>query len=574
MNSTQLKNHIWDMTKKYDLSDLKERILSLKEDDIDVNVAFLGEFSSGKTTLINALLGTEFLPTFETPTTAVITEIYKGEKDNYSVLRKDGKIEKIQISELAKEVRNISENQKIIITLKDIPFLDEKIKDEKIKIVDTPGVHSIEEMHDDITFGYLPLIDVAFILMDINIGTTPHSLINFLKKYPKDMLSKMYFVINYVDTKPTDKIDDIVKDFRKDLLEITDNPNLVVISAQKGLKAKLNNNIEKYNQSGVGNIERIIKEDIVESKKEVVEKRIYHKLKEERSNLEKVLEEKLKSLSWETPELDEKIKDLNVDINNIEKDIREFKRNFENIKNDVTEKIRTELIEIIKIISYKVSREEDITDNLNSMQDTIKYILENGIKKIKNIKIEHINSNVAEIIKMNLEKGTTEVKEIADLMNDIATFALAAWIIPGPSKGAVDVAEAAGAGTAIAAEKAGKLSKATKGLGKIAGFIGKIVKEINPIEKIEKVTLPYIMNPILKNKIVPKISNNVEYIFKEIEDIINEYIENNYLTKIKGKEQVLKNAREERDKEEYNTDKLKKELENDLDKIKALKYEK
>jgi len=569
MNSTQLKNHILDSTKKYELSDLEERILSLKEEDIDINVAFLGEFKSGKTTLINALLGTEFLPMFETPTTAVITEICKGEEDSYSVLRKDGKIEKIQISELAKEVKNISENQKIIITLKDIPFLDEKIK-----IVDTPGVNSIEEMHDDITFGYLPMIDVAFVLMNINIGTAPHSLIDFLKKYPKDMLSKMYFVVNYVDTKPKNKIDDIVKDFRKDLLEITDNPNLVVISAKRGLISKLNNDIEKYKQSGVSKIEKIIKEDIVESKKDVVEKRIYNKLNEEMSNLEKVLEEKLKSLSWETPELDEKIKDLNVDINNIEKDIREFKRNFDKIKNEIIEKLKIELTEIIKIISYKVSREEDITDDLNSMQETIKYILENGIKKIKDIKIEHINNNVAEIIKIAVKKGSTEIKEIADLINDIVTFALTVWIIKGPVKGKVDTIEAVGGGATIAAEKAGKLAKATKDLGKIAGFIGKIVKEINPIEKIEKVTLPYIMNPILKNKIVPKITNNVEYIFSEIGDKINEYIADNYLTKIKDKEQMLINAREEREKEEYNTDKLKKELENDLDKIRTLKNEK
>ena len=56
MNSIQLKNHILDFTKKYDLSDLKERILSLKEDNIDVNVAFLGEFSSGKTSLMKHIM--------------------------------------------------------------------------------------------------------------------------------------------------------------------------------------------------------------------------------------------------------------------------------------------------------------------------------------------------------------------------------------------------------------------------------------------------------------------------------------------------------------------------------------
>ena len=42
-------------------------------------VVIMGNFSSGKTTMINALIGERLLPMSATPTTAVMTELHYGE---------------------------------------------------------------------------------------------------------------------------------------------------------------------------------------------------------------------------------------------------------------------------------------------------------------------------------------------------------------------------------------------------------------------------------------------------------------------------------------------------------------
>lgn len=200
MNITKAKEQLLSISERHELLDVKKRISDIKSEDIQVNVAFLGEFKSGKTTIVNALLGKKILPMFATPTTAVITEISKGTEDKFYVIKKDTDEnelkQEISIGQLADAVTNVDINKKVLVQLKDIAFLDEKLL-----IIDTPGVSSIEKSHDDVTFGYLPMVDVAFFVMNINIGSPTKSLLDFLKQYPKETLSKFYFILNHTDTK-------------------------------------------------------------------------------------------------------------------------------------------------------------------------------------------------------------------------------------------------------------------------------------------------------------------------------------------------------------------------------------
>ena len=55
----------------------------------DYKVAVIGEFSRGKSTFLNGLIGRELLPTGNVPTTAVITQIRKGRPEWMSFIGKD-----------------------------------------------------------------------------------------------------------------------------------------------------------------------------------------------------------------------------------------------------------------------------------------------------------------------------------------------------------------------------------------------------------------------------------------------------------------------------------------------------
>ncbi len=68
------------------------------------NLVILGEFKRGKSTLVNALLGANVLPTGVIPLTSITTVILYGENPQISVLFQDGRREEMELSQLEKYV--------------------------------------------------------------------------------------------------------------------------------------------------------------------------------------------------------------------------------------------------------------------------------------------------------------------------------------------------------------------------------------------------------------------------------------------------------------------------------------
>ena len=64
----------------------------------DYRVAVIGEFSRGKSTFLNGLIGRELLPTGNLPTTAVITQIRKGRPERMSFIGKDRSVSQDELT--------------------------------------------------------------------------------------------------------------------------------------------------------------------------------------------------------------------------------------------------------------------------------------------------------------------------------------------------------------------------------------------------------------------------------------------------------------------------------------------
>ena len=62
-----------------------------KLDDERFSVVVLGEFNHGKSTFINALLGTPLLPTGITPTTALLAHVTHGARAGATAVTEDGR---------------------------------------------------------------------------------------------------------------------------------------------------------------------------------------------------------------------------------------------------------------------------------------------------------------------------------------------------------------------------------------------------------------------------------------------------------------------------------------------------
>ena len=124
----------------------------------------MGQFSAGKSTLINNLLGRKVLPVNKTETTAVITYIKYGSEDYAELIYSDGRTERCEI----KDTMDINQSAVDI----DMPeSINIYINDEWLKngivIADTPGVNTVLKEHTEKTSRLFRLQAEYYMLLQV-----------------------------------------------------------------------------------------------------------------------------------------------------------------------------------------------------------------------------------------------------------------------------------------------------------------------------------------------------------------------------------------------------------------------
>ena len=171
----------------------------------------VGEYNSGKSTFINALLGDEVFAMGDLPTTRAISILRYGE---------------------AGPPESIGEH----IQLYHYPL--DVLKD--LDIVDTPGTNSIERMEEAITREFVPRADLVLFVTSLLQPLTASELdfLNHIREWGK----KVVFVVNGIDRRNSDDQLDRVREYLT--REVTTRlgagaPSLYFISALQALRAKL-----------------------------------------------------------------------------------------------------------------------------------------------------------------------------------------------------------------------------------------------------------------------------------------------------------------------------------------------
>ena len=154
------------------LVEFRWRIASLaaRMEDNNLEVALFGRVSSGKSSLLNALLGTDVLPVGVNPVTAVPTKLRYGSDLRAAVTYGDGRNEIVPVEQLASlvtEQGNPGNLRNVVRALVDVP--SQRLK-QGIVLVDTPGLGSLARKGSTETLAYLPVCDLALLLIDA--GTT------------------------------------------------------------------------------------------------------------------------------------------------------------------------------------------------------------------------------------------------------------------------------------------------------------------------------------------------------------------------------------------------------------------
>ncbi len=170
----------------------------------------VGEFNSGKSAFINALLGQKLLKEGVTPTTTQINVLKFGETQERRV-----------------------ENENLHILTAPAELLAE------LNIVDTPGTNAIIRQHEAITQQFVPRSDLVLFVTSADRPFT-ESERAFLEKI-RDWGKKVVIVLNKVDLfqsrEELEQVESFIGENARALLGIT--PEIFPISARLALRAKL-----------------------------------------------------------------------------------------------------------------------------------------------------------------------------------------------------------------------------------------------------------------------------------------------------------------------------------------------
>ena len=108
-----------------------------------IDVAILGQFKSGKSSLLNALLGRHVLPIGALPVTSVVTRVGAGTDSTVQVTKLNGEVESIAPSQLAdfvSEAGNPGNRRSVAV----VDVFDASMSSwPNIRLVDTPGLGSV-----------------------------------------------------------------------------------------------------------------------------------------------------------------------------------------------------------------------------------------------------------------------------------------------------------------------------------------------------------------------------------------------------------------------------------------------
>ena len=179
-HGTTVLETLREVAERWDIQLLDEDIQSLTSDH-SVQIGFLGDFSSGKSTLINELTGIEdLMPTQLEPCTANAGQVISTpdiEEPEY--FRMDSNGEETSISRPDFDDLACGDGDMDGRPLVRLP--SRSGFPAGFKFLDTPGLSSLIEGHTEVTLGELPFIDAAVICVDIRKGGLTSSVTEFLQ---------------------------------------------------------------------------------------------------------------------------------------------------------------------------------------------------------------------------------------------------------------------------------------------------------------------------------------------------------------------------------------------------------
>lgn len=205
-------NRIIEIAESLEQKSIAERLRAIDErtqnPSAQLILPLIGEFSAGKTSLINALTDSKVLEIASRPTTATLYQIFFGSTENKAVaLTAEGEEVELQLDALKNDE---------LLKYPTVNLFDTSTKVPKdIIFVDTPGLSSPDPKHREVLISILPRVDAILLTVDANQPIT-RSLLAFVKEM-RLAEKPIYLILNKTDTKSTSELQDLKAGIARDI---------------------------------------------------------------------------------------------------------------------------------------------------------------------------------------------------------------------------------------------------------------------------------------------------------------------------------------------------------------------
>jgi GTP-binding protein EngB required for normal cell division len=232
-------------------------LVQLAEDRF--NLVVVGQFKRGKSTLMNALLGRNLLPTGLLPLTSAITTLCYGSTERMVLHRKGWALEEqVPLAQLADYIteRGNPGNKKGLVEARielPLPFLRRGLH-----FIDTPGIGSARHENTATTYAFLPQMAAVIFVTSVE-APLSEAEERFLVDI-RAQVRQLFVVVNKMDMfgdTDREQVFDYIHTHMERLLG-KGEAHLYPLSARDGLIAKLNHDDANFHRSGLAFFEQAL----------------------------------------------------------------------------------------------------------------------------------------------------------------------------------------------------------------------------------------------------------------------------------------------------------------------------
>lgn len=216
--------------------------------DTRLRVAFIGEFSSGKSQVINSLLGDAYLPTGATPTTRVLTEVVYGPTPGVQLTTPDDLVHTIDL-ERFRQMESLEEYRRVRVTAP-VEWLRDFV------LVDTPGLGEPQDAAAELVYQELPRADAIVFVLHAQAAFKRSERLFLAERILEQDRSRVLFLLNQTDHLQPAEVEELEAYLRPRIAAIAPRSLLLKYSALDALRGRMNGDRSLVERSNFDAVER------------------------------------------------------------------------------------------------------------------------------------------------------------------------------------------------------------------------------------------------------------------------------------------------------------------------------